>query len=401
MGTVIQDKELHVIVVGAGLAGIAIAHGLRKHNISYQLIDRETTPRDRNWGITLSWALPLLNGLLPPDLASRLQDCQPDTSLSVASAGEQGVLIRDGLTGDTKIRVLYPDGVRRMQIQKTKRVLSQGLNIKYGKKLLDLTYDAPGQVTAHFADGTTEAGNVVVGADGGSSQVRRCLLGEKAAAQEVLPYAFMNFPFSLPADKARWLDSVMNPSVDVAPHPKSMYMGLFLLDKPDLERPETWVFYVLVTWPIACKEDEENSENRLERLRAHMDGWADPYKSVVEWLADDIAIGADQLRIWHPKEWDNREGRVTLAGDAAHSMTFHRGQGGNLAIKDADEFVKHMVDVKEGRMSLRDAMDAYDKGVVARGEEVEISRLQAAAFHDYENFDNSPVFKMGIKPAGK
>ncbi|KAK0702788.1 hypothetical protein B0H67DRAFT_500050 [Lasiosphaeris hirsuta] len=395
-----EEKPLHVIVVGAGLAGLAIAHGLRKHSISCQLVDRETTPRDRNWGITLSWALPLLEGLLPPDLVARLQDCQPDTSLPVASAGEQGVLIRDGATGAIKIRVLYPDGVRRMQIQKTKRILSSGLNLQHGKKLLDLTYDTLDQATAHFADGTSETGNVVVGADGGSSQVRRCLLGEEAAAQEVLPYAFMNFPFTLPADKARWLDSVMNPSVDVAPHPKSMYMGLFLLDKPDLERPTTWVFYVLVTWPIASEEDEVNSENRLERLRAHMEGWADPYKSVVEWLADDITIGADQLRIWHPKKWDNQDGRATLAGDAAHSMTFHRGQGGNLAIKDADEFVKRMVDVKEGRLSLKDAMDEYDKGVVARGEEVEISRLQAAAFHDYENFDNSPVFKMGIKPAG-
>lgn len=308
-------------------------------------------------------------------------------------------MIRDGATGGIKIRVLYPDGVRRMQIQKTKRILSAGLQLQYGKRLVSLSY-GDGSVTAHFGDGTTETGTVVIGTDGGASQVRRCLLGEDAAAQEVLPYAFMNFPFSLPAEKARWLDSVMNPSVDVAPHPKSMYMGLFLLDKPDLSRPETWVFYVLVTWPIASEEDEVNTDNRLERLRAHMDGWADPYKSVVEWLPDDIAIGADQLRIWHPKEWDNKGGRVTLAGDAAHSMTFHRGQGGNLAIKDAHEFVKQMVKVKEDNLSLKEAMDEYDSGVVARGEEVEISKQQAAAFHDYENFDNSPVFKMGIKPSG-
>ncbi len=319
------------------------------------------------------------------------------------------MLIRDGATGAVKIRVLYPDGVRRMQIQKTKRVLSTGLNLQYGKKLVSLSYSDPdasqsqgeSTATAHFADGTTITGNVVIGADGGASQVRRCLLGETLAAQEVLPYAFMNFPFKLPAERARWLDGVMNPSVDVAPHPKSMYMGLFLLDKPDLDRPETWVFYILVTWPINGKEDEENTPNRLERLRAHMDGWGDPYKSVVDWLVEDeVVIGADQLRIWHPKAWDNKGGRATLAGDAGHSMTFHRGQGGNLAIKDAHEFVKRMADVKEGKMGLKDALDEYDRGVVERGQEVEISRVQAAAFHDYENFDNSPVFKMGIKPAG-
>ena len=159
---------------------------------------------------------------------------------------------------------------------------------------------------------------MIIGADGGASQVRRWLLSEELAAQEVLPYAFMNFSFTLPADKAVWLDNEMNPNVDVAPHPKGMYLGIFLLDKPDLKRPETWIFYILTTWPIAGKEDEENAENRLERLRAHMDGWTEPYKSVVEWVPDDVVIRPDQLRIWHPKPWDNRGGRVTLAGDAAH-----------------------------------------------------------------------------------
>jgi 2-polyprenyl-6-methoxyphenol hydroxylase-like FAD-dependent oxidoreductase len=206
-----------------------------------------------------------------------------------------------------------------MQIQKTKKILSEGLNIQYGKHLVDISLnDDDGTTTAHFDDGTSLSGSVVVGADGGSSRVRRWLLPADLAAQEALPFAFMNFPFSLPADKAAWLDGVMNPNVDVATHPKGMYMGLFLLDKPDLARPETWVYYVLVTWPIDGPEDEQNTDNRLERLRKHMDNWADPFKSVVEWLSDDVTIGKDQLRIWHPKKWDNRGGRVTLTGDAAH-----------------------------------------------------------------------------------
>ncbi len=81
-------------------------------------------------------------------------------------------------------------------------------------------------------------------------------------------------------------------------------------------------------------------------------------------------------------------------------MTFHRGQGGNLAIKDATEFVTAMARVQNGEVSLQAAMDVYDKGAVERGQEVEISKAQAFAFHDYANFDNSPVSKMGIKPAG-
>jgi hypothetical protein len=185
------------------------------HDISYQLVYRETTTRDRNWGITLSWALSLLDSLLPPDLVSRLQDSQPETSLPVASADEQGVLIRDGATGAVKIRVLYLDCPPHADPKDQARPFFWP-HLNYGKKLVDLKYDTPAQVTAHFVDGSTETGSVVVGADTGPSQICPYLLGEKAAAQEVLHYAFMNFAFSLPTDKARWLDSFINPNVVLA-----------------------------------------------------------------------------------------------------------------------------------------------------------------------------------------
>lgn len=53
----------------------------------------------------------------------------------------------------------------------------------------------------------------------------------------------------------------------------------------------------------------------------------------------------------------------------------------------------------KGERTLKEAIDDYDQGVLERGEEVAISKAQAMAFHDYANFDKSPVFKMGIKPA--
>ena len=246
---------------------------------------------------------------------ANIKACQPDESLDTAGEDKETVLIRDGASGETKVEVRMP-GIRRMQIKKTKREWAKGINIKYGKKLINITTSDDG-VTAHFEDGTEEKGSVIMGADGGTSQVRKWLLGD-LAAPEALPYQFMNFSFTMPAERALYLDKVMNPNVDVATHPKNMYLGLFLLDKPDLSKPETWVFYLLVTWPIETKEDEENTDNRLERLRAHMEGWADPYKSVVEWLPEDVEIKPDQLRIWSPKPWDNHKGRVTLAGDAAH-----------------------------------------------------------------------------------
>lgn len=294
-----------------------------QNNISVILYDRESAPRDRNWGVTISWAHPLMQQLLPDNLYASLSQCQPDPSLDTKAAKKECVLIRDGSTGETMVEPHFP-GVRRMNIQKTKLRWREGIDVQYGKKCvgIDILPNDKG-VIVKFEDGTkSERADVVMGADGGASYVRRFLLGD-TAEQEVLPYTFMNFPFTLSADQAIWLDGVMNPNVDVATHPKNMYLGLFLLDKPDLQKPETWIFYLLVTWPTEEEDDDtdtsaEASRRRVQRLKDKMEGWADPFKSVVEWIPEDVTIKPDQLRIWHPQPWDSHGGRVTLSGDAAH-----------------------------------------------------------------------------------
>ena len=51
-------------------------------------------------------------------------------------------------------------------------------------------------------------------------------------------------------------------------------------------------------------------------------GWAEPYKSAIEWVPEHTPVLKDQLKIWKTIPWGSRGGRVTLAGDAAHAMTF-------------------------------------------------------------------------------
>lgn len=202
-------------------------------------------------------------------------------------------------------------------------MVSTDLSSQFGKTVADITTTEHG-IIVKFDDGTTETGSVVVGSDGGGSWVRRWMLGDAAEAW-VQPYTFLNFPFSYTAEQAAKMDEMMHPVVDVAVHPKSMYVGIFLLDKPDLSKPETWVFYVLVTWP-RHEADYIEGRNMVDELRRRMDNWAEPYKSAVEWIPEGTTAKAVPLRIWGPPEsgWDNRDGRVTLSGDAAHAMTFRK-----------------------------------------------------------------------------
>ena len=150
------------------------------------------------------------------------------------------------------------------------------------------------------------------------------MLGDGATAR-LLPYTFINFPMKFTAEQALKMEEMMHPIVDVGVHPKSMYIGIFLLDKPVLDKPETWIYYILATWPKSQDGEGSPDQNAVDELRRRVDGWADPFKSAVEWTPMDAKAKDVPFKIWAPaSDWDNRNGRVTLSGDAAHSMTIRK-----------------------------------------------------------------------------
>ena len=52
----------------------------------------------------------------------------------------------------------YFPGIRRVNLQKWRKVMGEGVDVKFGKNLNNVTTDEDGRVTAHFADGTSETG---------------------------------------------------------------------------------------------------------------------------------------------------------------------------------------------------------------------------------------------------
>lgn len=98
------------------------------------MVDKESEPRDRNWGVTIAWSHPFLQELLPEELFARLAECQPDTKLNSKDAGCESVMIRDGATGETIVEPPFP-AVRRLNIQKTRTLWSKDVNVKVNDAL--------------------------------------------------------------------------------------------------------------------------------------------------------------------------------------------------------------------------------------------------------------------------
>jgi len=75
--------------------------------------------------------------------------------------------------------------------------------IQYDHSLTDIHYNPDNTVTAEFANGATEIGSMIVGADGPRSAVRCLLLSEEAAAVKPLENVIHTNITFCPQDKEK------------------------------------------------------------------------------------------------------------------------------------------------------------------------------------------------------
>ncbi|KAF2735328.1 FAD/NAD(P)-binding domain-containing protein [Polyplosphaeria fusca] len=393
---------MKVLIIGAGPAGCALAHGLKKANIDFAIFDKgEDVTRNRHWAFTLGWARPYLLDLLPEELGAQINSCQVDPAVDCHAIGEDRIVLYNGQTREAAYEFPIPKA-REINIRQLRTLCAEQLDVQYHKRFTHFELlDGGNGVKVFFDDGTHAQGTIAVGVDGAMSKMRQCLLG-RAATPDLLPFALMNFNASYTAEQAKFIKERLHPLVDIAIHPAGHYIRTNVLDMPDKDDASTWTFQILSTWALKNVEDYDNEEGRLKRLKEHIrgQGWAEPYKSAIEWIPEDTPVLRDQLKIWKTVAWDNCGGRVTLCGDAAHAMTFHRGQGANNAFFDSHSFVEAIKSVVRDGVELEKAIGEYDEKVVKRGaNEVQISKAQTFYTHNWEEFMNSPVVKLGTRPS--
>jgi 2-polyprenyl-6-methoxyphenol hydroxylase-like FAD-dependent oxidoreductase len=81
-------------------------------------------------------------------------------------------------------------------------------------------------------------------------------------------------------------------------------------------------------------------------------------------------------------------------------MPPHRGQGLNNCIADVAKLVEGVVAAKDGGMTLKEALDHYEKEMIPRAaQEVMASKGNAMAILNFETFMNSPIMNQGLAAA--
>ncbi|KAL8716228.1 MAG: hypothetical protein Q9220_000133 [cf. Caloplaca sp. 1 TL-2023] len=329
----------------------------------------------------------------------------------------------NGQTGEVLQKMPTPN-VLRLNRSKFRALIAEGIDIQvghqYGKRLSNVTCPSNGDpVVAEFEDGSTAKGSILIGTDGANSRVREFLLGPEKAASQRLPLVGCGLVESLPADIALKVRAV-NDIYCVNYHPEGICAFIsrvstfvsrrqavsanqaIVHDVPDPSKPEDWKWMVYMTWKKTDAEIPTEDTDIRQHWDRHAEKFAEPIRSAYLSLPQKSKIWCHQLSQWPTLSWDNHQGRVTLAGDAAHPMTYHRGQGLNNAIQDAFNLCEALNQHFEHGKDLSEVISGYEKEVQERGRAAVISSGEnSVMIHDWEQLKQSPVFTMGMKALPK
>ncbi|KAI4160099.1 MAG: hypothetical protein L6R39_000254 [Caloplaca ligustica] len=456
---IIGSQEPHILIIGAGITGLVLAQALKRHGVAFTVFERDAdvSGRGRGWGLTIHWSLDTFISLLPPNIVDRLPETYVDPEAS--KRGENGNFIFfDVRSGEPRWKV-PPSKRIRVSRERLRALLLEGLDVQVNKnrgiefwtlfctyisccatqwsRTLDsISTPTPHTVTALFTDSTSATGTLLIGADGSRSRVRSFLLSHNPplAINNPLPVRLLGVSVIYPRALAlnmRALDPFFfqggDPDTDT-------FMYFSFLDTPannTRDDADTYECQILLSWPWRSGFRGRDSpldiplanEDRVSLMKELVEGWADPFRECVVNIPADADVKAIALEDFIPRPglWDNRDGRVTLMGDAAHAMTMCiygpsvdcigllanpssqvRGEAYNHGVADIDVLLSNILSTvypsKTSSPTLKQAIDAYEAEMIQRtAPAVLTSRRACLDAHQYDRIDDqSPLVSKRV-----
>ncbi len=360
-----MTESLDVIVVGGGIAGLCLAQGLRQAGVSVAVYERDRGPTDRLEGYRIH---------LNPAGSRALKTCLPPQVWDsfVATAGEPGGL--GFLTEQLRELVVITDEPAADPAQSShavdritlRQLLLSGLDdsVHFGKTFT--RYEQHGdKVTAFFEDGSSATGDLLVGADGANSAVRRQFLPHAERVPTEALSTALRFP--LTEQTRSWVPHRLATSMNmiVAPNPFFLFTSVFerRSEVPvDTGRPyQSYILCAFVADRSAYPRDVHDLDQRcLQHVVEGMTvGWhPDLRRLIAEADPDSVTLVEHKTSVAVPA-WPSTT--VTLSGDAIHSMPPVGGLGGNAALRDASLLCTTLSAVRNGQSALMPALRRYEE----------------------------------------
>lgn len=334
---------MSVIIVGAGLGGLSLAQGLRRAGIPCQVYERDESPEARLQGYRLhidQVGDTALRAVLSPGPYDLFR-ATAGRALPQTNVYDEQLTAVTQLAAETGVHL----NINRFTLR---QILLHGQEVCYGKRFTHHETDDDG-VTAHFADGTSARGALLVGADGVNSLVRRRHLPHAQVVDTGLVQLYGRIP--LTSETRGLFDPEMFAIFSMIAAPDRTMLGFAPVDYPEpvadacarlvpdlrLRDDEPYMTCsVSVRREVLNRTDDDlaaMSGSELQKLALSLlDGWHVRAVAMIErWDVDSpfpLSIRTSvPIDPWQPS-------RVTLVGDAVHAMSPAAGAGANTALRD-------------------------------------------------------------------
>lgn len=216
-----ESPRKPILNIGAGIARLALAQGLRKassflrllsalnprvatterHPILVVPFERDASARSRphGWALTIHLSLPRMLELLPEDITSRLHTSPVDPTMEHDPSLSVFLNLED-CTAKWRLPPTYGNRMRVAR-RRLRDLLLEGLDglILWGKNLRSLDV-GPDGAQARSVDGSQYNGELLIGVDGLHSRGRSLVYGPELARFTPIPACFLG-PQALATEK--------------------------------------------------------------------------------------------------------------------------------------------------------------------------------------------------------
>ncbi|MEV6161629.1 NAD(P)/FAD-dependent oxidoreductase [Streptomyces sp. NPDC052052] len=354
-----------IAIIGAGPGGLTCARILQRHGITATVYDRDAGPDARNQGGTLD--LHADNGQIALREAGLLEEF-------FQLARPEGQEMRQLDPAGTVLFHHVPEMGERFKPEIDRGQLRDLLlnslqpgTVRWGHTLQAISGPDEGPRQLHFANGSTVEADLVVGADGAWSKVRRVI------SPAIPQYSGVSF-------LEAWFHDVEAQHPDIAElvgqggaAAADGDRGLFAQRNSGDHIRVYLIQRAPADWITAGGLTPQNTDGIRAVLLERYRNWS---PSMRRPISDNDGLYVDRpiFALPVPHSWEHSS-TVTLLGDAAHLMP-PLGVGVNLAMLDACELALALA----RHDTVDDAIHAYEKTMLPRSTEM-AQLLDGAAEH--------------------